>query len=122
MTDRSPTPGGLARQLRTWCVPIIAAALAAGPARTQERPQVSHVVPPVLEAARTQEVTLHGRHLQGVTGLLADVPLSATCLERTPTRARFRVTPPRDAWPGLHQLRAYTADSVSPPRLFLLDE
>jgi hypothetical protein len=122
MTDRSPTLGGLARQVLTWCVPAVVAALASGPARGQERPHVTHITPPVLQAARTQEVTLHGRHLQAVTGLLADVPLSATCLERTPTRARFRVTPPREAWLGLHQARAYTADSVSAPRLFLLDE
>jgi hypothetical protein len=103
-------------------VPTVVAALASGPACGQERPEVTHVTPPVLEAGRTQEVTLHGRHLRGATGLLADVPLSATCLERTPTRARFRVMPARGAWLGLHQVRAYTADSVSAPRLFLLDE
>src|SRR5437762_700271 len=122
MMDGSPTLGGLARQVRAWCVPAVVAALASGPAHGQERPHVTHVIPPVLEATRTQEVTLHGRHLRAVTGLLADVPLSATCLERTPTRARFRVTPAKGAWLGLHQVRAYTADSVSAPRLFLLDE
>src|SRR4051812_46031650 len=118
MTDGSPAFRGRTHQVRTWCVSVVVAVLASGPSCGQERPYVTHVTPPVLEVARTQEVTLHGRHLQAVTGLMADVSLSATCLERTPTRARFRVTPPRNAWLGLHQVRAYTVDFVSAPRLF----
>jgi len=122
MTKTAPMPWGLARKARFRCLPLVVGALVSGPLRGQDRPQVTYLDPPVLRGAHAQEITLHGRHLQAATGLLADVPLPATCLERSPTRARFRVTPPAMPWLGIHQLRALAADAVSAPALFVLDE
>ncbi|HMC66103.1 MAG TPA: hypothetical protein VKI65_14285, partial [Gemmataceae bacterium] len=65
---------------------------------------------------------MHGRDLQSVTGLLADMPLETKLLQRSGERATFRVKPPHDAWLGIHQLRALTSESASMPRLFVIDE
>ncbi len=83
---------------------------------------MAYLVPPAVRAGHVQEITLHGRNLQDVTGLLADVPLAVQVLERSPAQARFRVTASQDTWPGIHQLRAVTVQTVSAPRLFVVDD
>src|SRR5262249_45587364 len=103
-----------------WCALLLAAAPARG--RAQERPEVAYIVPAAVRAGHWQEITLHGRNLQSVTGLLADVPLEAKLLKRSAEQVAFRVKAPKNAWLGIHQLRALTAESVSMPRLFVVDE
>src|SRR5262249_11904009 len=93
-----------------------------GSVRAQERPDVAWIVPAAVRAAHWQEIRVQWRNLQSVTGLLADSPLETTLLYRSAERAAFRVKPPKNAWLGIHQLRALTAESVSMPRLFVVDE
>jgi hypothetical protein len=122
MTEHRQPPQSWSGATRGWLVWVVALALFPGGVQGQDRPEVNYLVPPALQAGKAQEVTLHGVQLQEVTSLLADIPLAATCLERRPTQVRFRVTPARDAWVGIHQLRALTRYTVSAPRLFVLDE
>src|SRR5207249_2124006 len=68
------------------------------------------------------EITLHGRNLQAVTGLLADIAFDARLLKRSADQATFLVKASKDAWLGIHQLRALAPDTLSPPRLFVVDE
>ena len=104
------------------CLALVLLAAAASVAGGQERPSVAYVVPAAIRAGHAQEITLLGRSLQDVTGLLADIRLDARLVKRGADKVTFRVTAPRDAWLGLHQVRAVTKAVVSAPRLVVVDE
>lgn len=88
----------------------------------QERPYVAYLDLPVVRPGYPQKITLHGRNLQEVTGLLADTQLDVELIDRKSAVATFRVIPLADAWLGMHMVRAVTPAAVSPPQLFLIDE
>ena len=114
------TADGPERWMRR-CLYLIGAVFA-GTGWSQESPQAAYCIPPVLRAGGTQEVVVHGRDLHKVTGLLADMPVESRLLGQDSTSATFRVTVPGSVWLGIHQIRLVGADSVSAPRLVLIDE
>jgi hypothetical protein len=100
-------------------------------------PQLHYASPGGVRAGSTVEIALTGQNLDTAEGLLFDVPgVKAELVSAPPTpemkkggnqkgatvTARFKVTVPPDAPPGIHDVRLVSKWGVSNPRAFVIGD
>jgi hypothetical protein len=128
-------------QPRTWIraaftslLAIAAALPAAAQGTIPDAPTLTDVVPPAAARGETVEVTLTGTRLAGTKDLLCrfsafpsmiapvDRGLKAVVSAATDGQVKAKITVPADAPPGLHELRAESAQGVTTPAYFFVSQ
>jgi hypothetical protein len=127
---RHPQPAFAFPVLCLLLLPAIGAARAGAQGRVPDAPALNGIEPPSAQAGTAVEVTLTGEKLAGTSALLcryssfpdlfppADRGVKAAILNAADGQARARLTLPKDAPTGLHEIRAVTPQGITAPQYF----
>ncbi|MGV3722425.1 MAG: hypothetical protein ACO1SX_16070, partial [Actinomycetota bacterium] len=126
---------------RFWAGAACALALAgvgASPAASQgtipDAPSLTDIVPPSAARGESVEISLTGQRLAGAKGLMlrysafpelipaVDRGLKAQVSASTDGQIKAKIVVPADAPPGLHEVRAQTAQGITTPIYFFVSQ